>query len=389
MPIFRLRRDGRYDINIDSTLNELRECLNVLSKMLRKGKSIAIRDSFPLVSCVIDSRMEEYVDLAVYPFVNKLIDAQIRRGIGYKVYYGKYSEIEKYAPADDDYLLVHEGGFPTKLSKDSLYINGYSPDIDSTSLATIVLSKYMINYGEEREYVSALKLALDYLSKRDYNNDGLLEQGVNEDWCVGAYRAGSVFYSNIIYCLALETSLTLLRKLNDSYYTIVKARLNKLRSAVLDGLWLGDYFANLIDPHGKYGLEYSLDTIYICLSDSMMKYRRAVKHINTLYNKLMVNGLLINFYPPSFNEHVSKYAEYTSFNGGAWINLNILFARALVKIGMVPDGLSLIRNITPYRSYEWVNPRNTHVKGKKVIYNSALLYETIAELNELGVLKNG
>ena len=46
--------------------------------------------------------------------------------------------------------------------------------------------------------------AVEYLSGRDIDNDGLLEQNHNEDWTDTAIRAGKIVYSQACWILALS-----------------------------------------------------------------------------------------------------------------------------------------------------------------------------------------
>jgi glycogen debranching enzyme len=53
--------------------------------------------------------------------------------------------------------------------------------------------------------------AIDYLSKRDIDNDGLLEQSHNEDWMDSVLRAGKIVYSQACWILALSNFSVLLQ----------------------------------------------------------------------------------------------------------------------------------------------------------------------------------
>lgn len=54
--------------------------------------------------------------------------------------------------------------------------------------------------------------AVEYLQKRDIDNDSLLEQGSNEDWMDTALRTGIIVYSQACWILALNDLSILLRK---------------------------------------------------------------------------------------------------------------------------------------------------------------------------------
>ena len=55
--------------------------------------------------------------------------------------------------------------------------------------------------------------AVDYLSKRDIDGDGLLEQKHNEDWMDTAVRAGKIVYSQACWIIALNDLSILLSNL--------------------------------------------------------------------------------------------------------------------------------------------------------------------------------
>jgi hypothetical protein len=55
--------------------------------------------------------------------------------------------------------------------------------------------------------------AIQYLNRRDIDNDGLLEQSHNEDWMDTALRAGKIVYSQACWLLALNDLSSLLCKL--------------------------------------------------------------------------------------------------------------------------------------------------------------------------------
>lgn len=58
-----------------------------------------------------------------------------------------------------------------------------------------------------------MQRAVRYLSTRDTDDDGLLEQGPNEDWMDTALRTGKIVYSQAAWILALRNFATLLSKI--------------------------------------------------------------------------------------------------------------------------------------------------------------------------------
>jgi hypothetical protein len=110
----------------------------------------------------------------------------------------------------------------------------------SSNYISSLLSKIGItNPSKITEFVVPCMLnAVEYLRKRDIDDDGLLEQSHNEDWMDTALRAGKIIYSQACWILALNDLSILLAKIgryNDA------VRLSKLAykaiSAVDKRLW--------------------------------------------------------------------------------------------------------------------------------------------------------
>lgn len=194
-----------------------------------------------------------------------------------KIIYGRGSPEMKFLSvvASDDIEKTFEGALPT-----TIYRTGFSevyaanPDIDSTALMVSTTS-WILNAilragickfislppassseknnaisfsispstrspNQVIEYVVPLMLkAIDYLSSRDIDNDGLLEQNHNEDWMDTVLRAGKIVYSQSCWILALTNLSSLLIELNQQNKSLNKIRnlLNKAIKAVEDKLW--------------------------------------------------------------------------------------------------------------------------------------------------------
>jgi glycogen debranching enzyme len=168
-----------------------------------------------------------------------------------KLVYGRGSPEMKFLSeeAKEDKQKEFAGALPTTIYQagfSELY--GENPDIDSTSLmisATAwILNKSLKSNSLSRgssmvsttasehsaDYVSGLLLklgitdptkaidflvprmlqAVDYLTSRDIDNDGLLEQSHNEDWMDTVLRAGKIVYSQACWILALKNLSSLL-----------------------------------------------------------------------------------------------------------------------------------------------------------------------------------
>ena len=176
-----------------------------------------------------------------------------------KLIHGRGSPEMKFLPVPVNTGKKHEfkGGLPTTIYQAGFSeVYGKNPDIDSTALmisttswilrrsfenkrrssssssfeipkstktATrtsehsseynlAILSKVEITDPQKvSEFVIPRMLkAIDYLSKRDIDNDGLLEQNHNEDWMDTVLRAGKIVYSQACWILALRNLASLL-----------------------------------------------------------------------------------------------------------------------------------------------------------------------------------
>jgi hypothetical protein len=85
----------------------------------------------------------------------------------------------------------------------------------SSSYVSSLLSKLGITQPSKvAEYVIPRMLkSVEYLQKRDIDNDDLLEQGHNEDWMDTALRSGKIVYSQACWILALNNLSMLLAKI--------------------------------------------------------------------------------------------------------------------------------------------------------------------------------
>jgi Glycosyl-hydrolase family 116, catalytic region len=177
-----------------------------------------------------------------------------------KLVYGRGSPEMKFLSevAKEDKQKKFEGALPTTIYQTGFSeVYGLNPDIDSTALMISTSSWVLARCLKDRQslsessltakedddaiiasehssdYVSSLlsKLgmtdpskvaefviprmlkAVEYLSSRDTDNDGLLEQNHNEDWMDTVLRAGKIVYSQACWILALTNLATMLSKL--------------------------------------------------------------------------------------------------------------------------------------------------------------------------------
>ena len=157
----------------------------------------------------------------------------------------------KFVPQEvkDDKQKEFAGALPTTICQAGFSeIYGQNPDIDSTALM-ISTTAWILNRSlkanslssdcsmlsttaseSSADYVSGLLLKLgitdpkkafdflvprmlmsvDYLSKCNIDDDGLLEQNYNEDWMDTVLRAGKIVYSQACWILALNNLSSLL-----------------------------------------------------------------------------------------------------------------------------------------------------------------------------------
>lgn len=169
-----------------------------------------------------------------------------------KLVYGRGSPEMKFLSeeAKEDKQKEFSGALPTTIYQAGFSeVYGQNPDIDSTALM-LSTTAWILNKSLKRklppgsrlsevstmasehssDYVSGLLLklgitdptravdfliprllrAVDYLAKRDIDDDGLLEQNHNEDWMDTVLRAGKIVYSQACWILALKNLSNLL-----------------------------------------------------------------------------------------------------------------------------------------------------------------------------------
>lgn len=97
--------------------------------------------------------------------------------------------------------------------------------------------------------VSCLLDAINYLEGRDVDNDGLLEQGHNEDWMDTALRAGKIVYSQACWILALTNLASLLFEIGENGLARrMTAMAERTVDAVENNLW-SEAQGSYIDLH--------------------------------------------------------------------------------------------------------------------------------------------
>jgi hypothetical protein len=198
-----------------------------------------------------------------------------------KLVYGRGSPEMKFLSevAKVDKQKEFQGALPTTIYQAGFSeVYGQNPDIDSTALMistsswilarslkdrqslsetpiseqTTIASEHSSDYvwtllskvgitdpQKVAEFVVPRMLnAVEYLSNRDIDNDGLLEQNHNEDWMDTALRAGKIVYSQACWVLALSNLASLLSQLGMASESNKIATLaDKAMKAVDQNLW--------------------------------------------------------------------------------------------------------------------------------------------------------
>ncbi len=196
-----------------------------------------------------------------------------------KLVYGRGSPDMKFLSeeAKEDKQKEFLGALPTTIYQAGFSeVYGQNPDIDSTGLM-LSTTAWILNNSLKRklppdklpefsttasknssEYVSGLLLklgitdptravdflipkmfrAVDYLAKRDIDNDGLLEQNHNEDWMDTVLRAGKIVYSQGCWILGLKDLSDLLLAIGEQKESDKISRMaDRAVQAVEQKLW--------------------------------------------------------------------------------------------------------------------------------------------------------
>src|ERR1051325_651257 len=200
-----------------------------------------------------------------------------------KLVYGRGSPEMKFLSevAKADKQKEFQGALPTTIYQAGFSeVYGQNPDIDSTALMISTTSWILARCLKSRQYLSEplstsddstivasehssdyisallsklgmtdplkvaefviprMLMAVEYLSGRDIDNDGLLEHNHNEDWMDTVLRAGKIVYSQSCWILALSNLASLLYQLGKDNESDKIARLtDRAIKAVDQNLW--------------------------------------------------------------------------------------------------------------------------------------------------------
>jgi glycogen debranching enzyme len=247
-----------------------------------------------------------------------------------KIIFGRGSPDMQYISrlADEETLRTFEGALPTTIFHGFSEVYGKNPDIDSTALMVSTTSWILDNFlkahlmsapsvtrshtdGElmAASVVSDLSVVLDfvipkmlhatdYLSRRDIDGDGLLEQGHNEDWMDTVLRSGKIVYSQACWILALRHFSSLLLEMGRSNEAnkLLALASNTIHS-VEEKLWLpsGTYADLLDDPVNGNDMVLTQDVLLylVAISENLNVYDKQndYEHRNSMMLELLQERL--------------------------------------------------------------------------------------------------
>ena len=311
--------------------------------------------------------------------VHQIWSHQISSPSTEKIIYGRGSIDMKFlSQVYDDKKEEFKGALPTTIYQAGFSeVYGQSPDIDSTALMISTTSRILtacpINEkssdsikrpSDSSDYLPGLLLkvgitdpkkvtdyvvpkifdAIGYLASRDIDNDGLLEQGHNEDWMDTILRAGKIVYSQACWINALTNFAKLLSKLGkrneSSKMTELAARAIK---AVNDILWSDE------------------DNSYIDIQEA--------HHLGAVYRTLMqdVSLYLIAAHEYFFNNDIQQ-ENYTTSNQAKSqlseeINARSVNTLSTMKKRLWRDGWPLVTEVELKVTGPWIlKPYQYHNK---------------------------
>jgi hypothetical protein len=198
--------------------------------------------------------------------IHRIWSHQITRQSRKKVIHGRGSPEMKFKSKrlTKNEKIKFEGALPSTIyhKKRVSEIYAINPDIDSTALMisttawilnNLLKSSLSMNVKPSSRItndtikeainftVPRMLKAVDYLLRRDIDDDGLLEQDHNEDWMDTVMRKGKIVYSQACFILALKHLSSLLSEMGMKKESNKISRLaNKTIEAVEQNLWFKD-----------------------------------------------------------------------------------------------------------------------------------------------------
>jgi hypothetical protein len=217
--------------------------------------------SYILKDWFLSRRIQEVLNQILVIWSHQLDSANDDR-----IVFGRGSPEMDFKPtiANKEVKKGFQGSLPTSIyhERKICEVFGKNPDIDSTALMISTTSWILSRlFAKETSAASSTKSsthatlnrvqkvldftiprmhkAMEYLTNRDIDNDGLLEQNHNEDWMDSVMRAGKIVYSQACWILALNNFSLLLqlqRKQERSIERMVKLADTTIK-AIEENLW--------------------------------------------------------------------------------------------------------------------------------------------------------
>jgi glycogen debranching enzyme len=331
--------------------------------------------------------------------------------------------------ANEEKLKEFEGALPTTIYQAGFSeVYGQSPDIDSTALMLSTTSWILTRTLKEEEeeshlrdlpiqpiiaaehssdYVSALlskvgitdpskvtdfvipKMlkAIFYLSSRDKDNDGLLEQDHNEDWMDTVLRSGKIVYSQACWLLALTDFAALLIKVGreEDAQKLMTSTIETIQ-AVEEKLW-SDNHGSYVDIQKNHDFEepyrmltQDISLYLVAITQNMITkqnkkvneiqeikdiqhdhYIRAISTFDTMRSRLWNENwpLITEAELKASGPWTLKQYEYHNQTFWPWISGIEMLARG--RFNRIEECNILLSKIATKRPhipafYEWINP---------------------------------
>jgi hypothetical protein len=189
--------------------------------------------SYILKDWFLSGRIQEVLDQILIIWSHQLDSDNDDR-----IIFGRGSPEMDFKPtiADKQVKKRFQGSLPTSMyhERKICEVFGKDPDIDSTALMISTTSWILSRIFAKNPSTSSstksstydflnriqkvidftiprMHKAVEYLTNRDIDNDGLLEQNHNEDWMDSVMRAGKIVYSQACWILALSNFSLLLQ----------------------------------------------------------------------------------------------------------------------------------------------------------------------------------
>ena len=176
-----------------------------------------------------------------------------------KIVFGRGSPEMNFEPtiAEEKVKKRFQGSLPTSIFQHRKICEVFNraPDIDSTALMisttarilTCLRSKKSFDASSTQSathnhviklqnvidfFIPRILKTIEYLTKRDIDNDGLLEQNHNEDWMDSVLRAGKIVYSQACWILALSNFSVLLQVQGRKHTSLIESMVKMIDNTI-------------------------------------------------------------------------------------------------------------------------------------------------------------